>query len=158
MRQRLLAVLALAALAALCGCGSGPAGPPPPARAWDDPGFVSRGEWTLYYSAMRSTDLPPELAKEYGVAGDPSRGLVVVSLKRGTSDAMADASVAITIRSLDGVSRPVAVQRVEREGARSWLGVFTSNGRELLSFAVTARPASTEPAITAEFRRELFVD
>ena len=103
-------LLALLTLATLCGCGHGPAEAPPPARAWDDPGFVSRGDWTLYYSAMRSTDLSPELAKEYGVATDPSRSLVVVSLKRGSADAMPDAAVAITVLARGSVSsRPMAV-------------------------------------------------
>jgi Domain of unknown function (DUF4426) len=150
-------LLAFFGVVALCACGRDPA-QAPPARAWDDPGYVASGDWVLYYAALRTGDLAPELAKEYGVGTDPSRGLVVVSLKRGAVDAPPETPVAITVRSLDGRDRPVAVQRIERSGARSWIGVFASGARELLTFSVTARPDANEPAITAEFRRELFSD
>lgn len=151
-------VLAFLAIIALCACGRDPAQAPPPARTWEDPGYVASGDWVLYYAALRTSDLAPELAKEYGVGADASRSLVVVSLKRGASDAPPETPISITVRSLDGRERPVAVQRTERGGARSWIGVFASGGRELLTFAVTARPDAKEPAITAEFRRELFSD
>jgi Domain of unknown function (DUF4426) len=151
-------LLALLGVIALCACGRDPAQQPPPARAWDDPDYVASGDWVLYYAALRTSDLAPELAKEYGVATDPSRSLVVVSLKHGAADAPPETPVSITVRTLDGLERPVAVQRIERGGARSWIGVFASGGRELITFSVTARPEANEPAITADFRRELFSD
>jgi hypothetical protein len=66
--------------------------------------------------------------------------------------------VTIEARSLDGVARPVTVRHVHRGEADSWLGEFSSTRREILVFKVSAQPVRTDAPITAEFRRELFLE
>ncbi len=151
-------ILGLALVSLLGGCGSRSQSPPP-AVTWDDPGFVSAGPWSLYYSAFAANDLPRELAKEYGVASNPSGALVVVSLGHADHRPVPlDARVTITVRTLSGSERAVAVRRVERNGAVSWLGEFSASRREMLLFTVTGAPDPQAPPIKAEFRRELYLD
>ncbi len=152
------ALLATSFLAALGACGS--AGhAPEPARAWEDPGSVSAGPWSLYYSAFPAKDLAPELATEYGVAANGSRALVVVSLAHADHRPVpAEAAVTIVAHTLSGTERAVGVRRVEREGAVSWLGELDVSQREMLVFTVSAKPDASTPPITAQFRRELYLD
>ena len=185
------ALLATSFLAALGACGS--AGhAPEPARAWEDPGSVSAGPWSLYYSAFPAKDLAPELATEYGVAANGSRALVVVSLAHADHRPVpAEAAVTIIVEpksvdgnatkpvgtgpyelqnwskgaavtlvahTLSGTERAVGVRRVEREGAVSWLGELDVSQREMLVFTVSAKPDASTPPITAQFRRELYLD
>lgn len=154
IQRRLLALLLGLALG-LAACGGG--GEPPAARAWDDPGFVTGGSWTVYYSALRSSELAPQLAKEYGLSPDSSRGLVVVSLN-GEHGTDPRATVSMEVRSLDGSARDVEVMKVVRGDAVSWLGKFTSTHREILFFKISVRPEHSAQAITAEFHRELYLE
>lgn len=155
-RDRTLRALALCVLL-LGGCGGGPA-PPPPAQSWEDPGFVTQGDWTLYYAAFRSTDIAPELAREYGLAPGRSGSVVVVSVVGSKGPVDPAMPVTIEARSLDDVARPVTVRHVHRGEADSWLGEFSSTRREILVFKVSARPLRTDAPITASFRRELFLE
>jgi len=156
--SRTYAVLLLILLAAMGACGSRSQSPPP-AVAWDDPGVVTSGPWSLYYSAFAAKDLTPELAREYGVASDPSRALVVVSLAHADHRPVpGDARITMQVRTLSGSERSVAVRRVERNGAVSWLGEFSASRREMLLFSVSGAPDPQTQPITAEFRRELYLE
>lgn len=149
-----LAVLLAAAL--LAGCGRAPQ-PVPAGQPWTDPGYVSAGGWSLYYSVLRAAELSPELAKEYGVASDPSGALVVVALTdAGHQPAPASTEVRISAQTLSGTARDVRVRRVEHDGAVSWLGEFTATSREILTFSVTARVDPASAPLAAQFRRELY--
>jgi hypothetical protein len=156
MRARLAPLTALVALAAVlaAACGGG-AGSAPPAKAWVDPGSVVQGEWTLYYNALPSADLPAAVARAYGIEPRPRRALVTVSLTRaGDPRAAAGAEVEVAARSLLGQPRPVALRRVERDGVVSWLGEFDAGEREQLVFTVRARVPGVAAPLAAEFRRE----
>ena len=123
------------------------------------PGFVTVGPWSLYYSAFAAKDLSPELAKEYGVAVNPSGALVVVSLAHADHQPIpSQARITMRVRTLSGAERPVAVRRVERNGAVSWLGEFSASRREMLLFSVSGAPDPQVQPITAEFRRELYLE
>lgn len=155
---RISRVAVLSLCATLCACGASTQAPPP-AQPWNDPGFVAAGDWTLYYSAFAARDLTPELAKEYGVAANPSGALVVVSLASADHRPIPQAAiVTIGARTLSGTPRSVRVRRVERDGAVSWLGELDASQREMIVFTASAKPDAQAPAITAEFRRELYLE
>lgn len=152
--HRLLPIVLLA----LVGC-AGPPPAPPPAQAWDDPGFVTSGSWSMYYSVLPTRDLAPEVAREYGVTADSTHALVVVSLTRQDQQPPPrDAAVTMTAHTITGEARAVNVRRVEQGGAISWIGEFAVARREMLWFEATAKPDPQTPPIVAQFRRELYAD
>jgi hypothetical protein len=157
--RRVLRAVAIAAplLAAVSGCGGANEGSAPPARAWADPGEKTVGDWTLYYNAFPSADLAPAMAEAYGITARARGALVSVSLTRaGDPRAAADATVAITARTLIGQDRAVNTRRVERDGVVSWLGELDAGQREQLVLTVRASVPNVGAPIVAEFRREFY--
>jgi hypothetical protein len=157
--RRVLCVVAIAAplLVAASGCGGASEGSAPPARAWADPGEKTVGDWTMYYNAFPSADLAPAMAEAYGITARSRGALVSVSLTRaGDPRAAADATVAITARTLIGQERAVKTRRVERDGVVSWLGELDAGVREQLVFTVRASPPGATAPLVAEFRREFY--
>ena len=156
--QRRPAIAVLIGCLIFSACGNSPQAPPP-AQPWNDPGYVSSGAWSLYYAAFPAHDLAPDLAREYGIAANPAGALVVVSIANSDHRSVPpDAQVTIHARTLSGTERDVSVKRVERNGAVSWLGELGVSRREMLVFSVSAKPDAETPAITAEFRRELYLE
>lgn len=156
MRLRSLALSGIAGLfLAACGARTQPAQPAP---EWNDPGYVTQGRWSMYYAALPARDLAPELARDYGVATNPSRVLVSVSIA-DTEHAPPPATTRVTIdaRTLSGVSRATTVRRVERDGVASWLGELDVSEREMIVFSVEARIDAQSPPLKAEFRREFYL-
>jgi hypothetical protein len=148
-------ILALAVVGAAVGACGGAPEHAPPARAWTDPGEVTRGAWTLYYAALPSTDFDAAVAKEYGVAPRARLALVTVSLLRGGDPRLAaDATVDIGARTLIGQPRSVRTRRIARDGIVSWLGEVEFSTRETLVFTVRATIPGEADALTAEFHRE----
>lgn len=138
----------------LSACGGAPE-QAPQAREWTDPGETSRGPWTLYYSALPSTDLSPEIAAGYGIAPRARLAIVSVSIVRGGDPkAGADATIEIGARDLLGRSRAVRTRRIARDGAVSWLGEVEAGDREMLVLSVRASLPGEREALGVEFRRE----
>lgn len=156
-RRAPAALLALALLPLLPACGGGNA-PPPPARAWTDPGYVEQGAYVLSYSAQPTVDLAPAMAAAYGISARADRAVVVVSLTRDGRATDGSEEVTVSARTLTGAAREISLRKATHAGVVAWIGEFTVAHRELLVFEVQAHPAGDPVAISASFQREFFTE
>lgn len=155
--MKLLVAAGLAIL--LAGCGSGGEAPVQ-ARPYEDPGYTESGEYTLYYAANPTTELPVEVLRAHGVAASQRRILVSVSLVRREgvmAPRPARATIAVAVRTLIGEPVALQVREVYAAGTPSYVAEFDARNREPYLFEVTARAAGDAP-VTARFQREFWLE
>jgi hypothetical protein len=151
--------LAAGCLILLAGCGSGGEAPVE-ARPFEDPGYTESGEYTLYYAANPTTDLPAEVLQAHGVAPSQRRILVSAALVRRDGAAAPRperATVAVAVRTLIGEPVALQVREVYAAGTPSYVAEFDARDREPYLFEVTARAAG-DALVTARFQREFWLE
>ncbi len=149
-RAACLLVLALAA------CGGSPA-PVPPARNYEDPGFVETGGWRLRYALTQSTDLPAEIAGSYGIVQRRNLALLVLTLERiGTAPGTRADAEAIEAESvaLTGERRKLVLARHDEPGGPTWIAPVEVRHRIPFTIEIRARADSASPMLVARLTRE----
>src|SRR5262245_47016952 len=153
--MRVPAPVACAALA-LAACGHDTA-LPPPARPFDDPGYVEAASWRLHYALTPTSDLPSEIAGSYAIEQRANLALLTIAPAARAGSAppsFADAEVVATSVSLTGNRTPLALRRVVERGGPTWLATVEIRDREPVTIEIRARAAPGEPELRARFTRE----
>lgn len=125
-----------------------------PARAENS---LRDGEFELHWSAVPTTMLTPEVAKQAGITRSANRVLVNIAVRRGEpgADVAVAAKVSIAVTNLAG-QRELLDVREHREGdAIYYLAQARVAGEDTLTFQVEALPDGGRPMKTA-FRQEFF--
>jgi hypothetical protein len=114
-------------------------------------------EFVLHWSAIPTTTLTPEIAKQAGVTRSANRLLVNVAVRRGEpgADTAAPARVAIAMTNLAGQRELLAVREVREGDAIYYLAEATIAGEDRLTFEIEALPAGGRP-MRATFRQDFF--
>lgn len=130
------------------------AGSASPARAENS---VRAGEFVLHYSAIPTTTLTPEIARQYQVTRSANRALVNIAVRRGVrgADAAAAAKVTVAATNLSGQRSDLRVREVREGDAIYYLAEARFAGRETLTFDVEAVPEGGPP-MKVSFRQEFF--
>lgn len=117
------------------------------------------GDITVYYNALPTSSLTPEVARNYGITRSTSRVLLNVAVRRGVpgKDAAVPATVSATARNLAGQRQELRLREVREGEAAYHLGEARIQGNDTLGFEVEVRPAAGGPPIRVVFTQEFHV-
>ena len=118
-------------------------------------GSLQRGESTVYYSAVPTTTLATEVARQYAITASPGRALLTLVVIRG--DVASAASVSGSATNLAGETQVLALREVrDAAGGVSYLAEPRIAARDTLDFDLAVLPAGDSEAISVKFRQEFF--
>ena len=119
-------------------------------------GNIKRGEYTIHYSALPTTLLTPEVARNSGVTRSASRGLLNISVLRDGSGVgsavVAEVSAAAT--NLNGQRQAIPMREVRQGDAIYYLGEPRIDDGGRLDFEVDVTPLGSDAPIRIEFAQE----
>ncbi len=121
-------------------------------------GFLRSGDLRVHFNALPTTELTPEVARQYGVTRSANRALVNVSLRRGEpgADVAVAADVTVSATNLAGQRQDVRMREVRDGDALYYLGEARVSGQDTLSFDLTVVVEGEAKQMRATFRQEFF--
>jgi hypothetical protein len=161
-RMRTLACLILAAGLAACE----PASTVDTASAQDGvlPATESSkdfGEYVLFFNALNTDQLTPEIAREYGIVRSKSRALLNVSIHRklegGRTEAVTGAVSASAI-NLNGQLMTMTLREIREDTAIYYIGELAVTDGEVLIYTIDATPGNEPSRFTVRFKKQFFVE
>jgi hypothetical protein len=150
--------LLLAGLVVACGQK-----PPPPAATVTSPSEPATssskesGEYTLYFNAIRTDSLTPQIATSYGIVRSANRALVNVSMvmkAEGSSGIPVPGTVKVEAVNLNGQFKDLTLREIREGEAIYYIGDVAISGDETLVFTVDATPENTTTPISVKFQRQ----
>ena len=121
------------------------------------------GAYVLYFNALLTDQLSPEIAREYGIVRSKSRAMLNVSIHRKLDSGMTEAvtgAVAASAVNLNGQLKTMTLREVREETAIYYVGELAISDGEVLIYTVDATP-SNEPGqsrFTVRFKKQFFVE
>jgi hypothetical protein len=161
-RIRTLAWLVLATWLAACE----PAGNVNAANTQDDvlPATESAkdfGEYVLFFNALNTDQLAPDIASEYGIVRSKSRAMLNVSIHRklegGKTEAVTGAVSASAI-NLNGQLMTMTLREIREDTAIYYIGELAITNGEVLIYTIDATPADDSSVLTVRFKKQFFVE
>ena len=148
--KKILAPLAMLMLAA-CSAGETPRVVTPTAT---EPAYADFGNLRVRYNALPTMSLNEQVAKQYGVARDEKRALLVVSLRelRDGDEVPVDGKASAQAIDLQGERMPVALKPVRSGEYVDHIGGFAISLRNHYRIEIAVEALGRRE--TASFQRE----
>jgi hypothetical protein len=139
--------------------------PPTPPRALDagppaEPaGATARdfGEYILYFNALRTSDLTPEVARTYDIVRSPNRVMLNVSINRkepGTPGVAVAGKVTAQAVNLNAQLKGLNLREIREDAAIYYIGDVSVADDETLVFTIEAVPEGSQSPLAVRFSRE----
>jgi len=144
-----------------CSPDPGPAGDRP--RSAEPETATSRdfGDYILYFNAIRTDQLTPEVARQYNIVRSKNRALLNVSMVRkeeGSTGVPVPGSVSAQAVNLNGQLKNLSVRQVTEGEAVYFIGDVAVGSGETLVFTVDATPINETSRFSVRFVREFYAD
>ena len=155
-----LAVLLISILAA-CGQSPAPSAALVATPASEPATSSSRdfGDYVLYFNAIRTDTLTPEIAKNYNIARSANRALLNISMVKkaeGTPGVPVPGSVIAQAVNLNGQFKDLTLREVREGAAIYYIGDVAVATDETLVFTVDATPVNETSRLSVRFQRQFF--
>ncbi len=119
------------------------------------------GEFILFFNALNTDQLTPDIAREYGIVRSKSRALLNVSIHRkldgGRTEAVTGAVSASAI-NLNGQLMTMTLREIREEAAIYYIGELAITNGEVLIYTIDATPANEPSRFTVRFKKQFFVE
>jgi hypothetical protein len=119
------------------------------------------GEYVLYFNALNTDQLSPEIAREYGIVRSKSRAMLNVSMRRklenGSTEAVTGAVSASAI-NLNGQLMTMTLREIREETAIYYVGELGITNGEVLIYTVDATPSNEASRFTVRFKKQFFIE
>jgi len=119
------------------------------------------GEFVLFFNALNTDQLSPEIAREYGIVRSKSRAMLNVSIHRkldgGRTEAVTGAVSASAI-NLNGQLMTMTLREIREEAAIYYIGELGITNGEVLIYTIDATPANEPSRFTVRFKKQFFVE
>lgn len=119
------------------------------------------GEYVLFFNALNTDQLSPEIAREYGIVRSKSRALLNVSIHRkldgGRTEAVTGAVSASAI-NLNGQLMTMTLREIREDTAIYYIGELAVTDGEVLIYTIDATPANDASRFTVRFKKQFFVE
>jgi Domain of unknown function (DUF4426) len=119
------------------------------------------GEYVLYFNALNTDQLSPDIAREYGIVRSKSRAMLNVSIHRkldnGTTEAVTGAVSASAI-NLNGQLKTMTLREIREDLAIYYIGELAITDGEVLIYSIDATPSNDASRFTVRFKKQFFVE
>lgn len=120
------------------------------------------GEYVLYFNAINTDQLSPDIAREYGIVRSRSRAMLNVSIHRKLANGMTEAAtgaVAASAINLNGQLKTMTLRELREETAIYYIGELAITDGEVLIYTIEATP-TVDPSrgFTVRFKKQFFVE
>jgi hypothetical protein len=119
------------------------------------------GEYTLYFNALLTDQLSPDIAREYGIVRSKSRALLNVSIHRKLADGRTEAvtgAVSASAINLNGQLKTMTLREVREDTAIYYIGELGITDGEVLIYTIDATPSNDPSRFTVRFKKQFFVE
>lgn len=147
----------IAMLGLLTGCGGGGQRTVPEAQAAEENSAVF-GEYTVYFHALSTNEVPAEVAKAVGIVRANNRAMLNVSVQKTEGATAVEADVSVETINLTGQSKNITMRKVEQESAIYYIGEVSVAHRETLIFDISVTPEGATEAYQVRTKREYYTD
>ena len=118
------------------------------------------GEYVLFFNALNTDQLSPDIAREYGIVRSKSRALLNVSIHRklegGRTEAVTGAVSASAI-NLNGQLMTMTLREIREDTAIYYIGELAVTDGEVLIYTIDVTPANDPSRFTVRFKKQFFV-
>lgn len=156
-RHRLAAI----ALCLLCACSPAPepmvSRSAPPATE----SFRDFGDYVVHFNAISTTQLTPEVARDYGIVRSGNRAMLNVSIIRkqaGSVGSPVAAAVLAWAVNLTGQRRALDFREIREQTAVYYIAEFSIANEETLTFSIDVTPAEERNAFSVRYVKQFFVN
>ncbi len=147
---------ALSVMTLLAGCG--PDVEPATQAEPDEASSMDIGEHVVHFSAQRTDQLPPEIARLYNIVRSHDRAMLNVSvIDEGTGKAV-PAEVQVKTVNLTGQLKPINMRRINEDDAIYYIGETSIANQETLVFDIAVQPEGDDKPTELRFKRQFFTD
>lgn len=153
---RTLIALSLLGLVSACG-GPGDTGDVPEAQPASATS-VDIGEHVVHFSAQTTDQLPPEVARAYGIVRSKNRAMLNVSVLNAADNTAVAAVVAVKTVNLTGQLKNITMQEITEGDAIYYIGEAAIANRETLVFDISVTPEGVSVASEVRFKRQFYTD
>jgi hypothetical protein len=119
------------------------------------------GEYVLYFNALNTDQLSPDIAREYGIVRSKSRALLNVSIHRKRDNGQTEAvtgAVSASAINLNGQLKTMTLREIREDAAIYYIGELAITDGEILIYTVDATPSNEPSRFTVRFKKQFFVE
>lgn len=167
MSTRILGAVAAGALLTACSdrpaVDEGVTAPPTQRQASESDTVASRdfGTHVVHFNALRTSDLTPEVAKNFNIVRSPNQVMLNVSVTRKTESGLnepARAQVRVAARNLANQNKGLTLREIRDGEAWYYIGVVPVINEETLIFNIEATPEGATSPLDVQFKRQFFTN
>ncbi len=119
------------------------------------------GDYVVYFNALNTDQLTPEIAREYEIVRSKSRALLNVSIhkKEANGQTMAvTGAVAASAINLTGQLKQMTLREIREGDAIYYIGELPITNGEVLIYTVDVTPGNESSRFTVRFKKQFFID
>ena len=153
-------VFIFASLMAACGPAEQSAGPADGrVQLGEHENYKDFGRYVIHVNALTTDQLPPDVAKTYGIVRSGTRALLnVVVLKKveGLTDQPVSGDISVMAANLTGQNKGMTMRKVTEQDAIYYIGEAAVSSREILIFDIDVVPENETEKFALRFKKEFF--
>ncbi len=158
MLKYIVALVTLSLLLFVYGCGGSGESPTVPQAQPAAASDVDIGDYVVHFSAQSTDQLPPEVARTYGIVRSKNRAMLNVSVLKQDTTIAVTADVTVRTVNLAGQLKNVTMRKIQEQEAIYYIGETGIANRETLIFNISITPEGTTEASDVSFTREFYTN
>jgi hypothetical protein len=119
------------------------------------------GDYVVYFNALNTDSLTPEVAREYGIVRSKSRAMLNVSIHKKQENGQTVAvtgAVAASAINLTGQLKPMTLRELHEGEAIYYIGELAITDAEVLIYTIDVTPSNESSRFTVRFKKQFFVE
>jgi hypothetical protein len=119
------------------------------------------GDYVLYFNALNTDQLSPEIAREYGIVRSKSRAMLNVSIHRKRENGQTEAvtgAVSASAINLNGQLETMTLREIREDVAIYYVGELGITDGEVLIYTIDVTPSNEASRFTVRFKKQFFID
>ena len=119
------------------------------------------GDYVLYFNALLTDQLSPDIAREYDIVRSKSRAMLNVSIRRKLAEGRTEAvtgAVSASAINLNGQHKTMTLREIREDTAIYYIGELAVTDGEVLIYTVDATPSNDPSRFTVRFKKQFYVE